>query len=78
MTVDTTEPAATRLNASLIAICGGTITLSSIARDLVFRTTRGGRRSILVDFARKRVDTWQLELGIQPGDFCLTLCLLRV
>ena len=78
MTVDAIEPGTTRLNTPLIAICGGPITLSSSARDLAFRTPRGGRRSIPVDLARKRFDTWQIQLGIQLGNFGLTLCLLRV
>jgi hypothetical protein len=78
MTVDPAEPTATRLNTPLIAICGGGITLRSIGRDLVFRTPGGGRRSILIDLARKRFDTWQIEVGIQLGNFGLTLCLLCV
>ena len=72
------EPLATWSNATLIAFRGSHITLSSIGFDLGFRTLISARRSILVDFARKRFDTWPIQVGVQTLDFSLTLCLLRV
>ena len=78
LAVSASEPPFTWSNAALITICDNFVTVRSIGLDLGFRGDLISRRSILIAVGAKRFDTGALEVGIEPGDLGLTLCLLRV
>ena len=78
MTLSVSEPSPTWSNVALIAFRKSFVTLSSIAFDLGFQGDLISRRSILIAVGAKRFDIGTLQVGIQPSDLSLTLCLLRV
>ena len=78
MTLSVSEPSPTWSNVALIAFRKSFVTLSSIAFDLGFHSGVVVRGSILIDVRAKRFDIGLLEIGVQPRDLSLTLCLLCV